>query len=148
MGGAGEARRDEEEVCEANRVCAVARHAGRFGSNGGAQTDCAEGNGVLDRSPPKNITAQELIQKLAAEETKVKEARSHYLYTQDVLVQTLNGKAVDGQFHEIASVSYDDKGRRTENVKFCRAVHAARASAVAAGYRRHPRIHAVDAHYR
>ena len=83
-----------------------------------AQTDCAEGNGVLDMSPPKNFTAQELIQKVAAEETKVKEARSHYLYTQDVLVQTLSGKTVDGQFHEIASVSYDDKGRRTENVSF------------------------------
>ena len=83
-----------------------------------AQTDCAEGNGVLDMSPPKNFTAQELIQKVAAEETKVKEARSHYRYTQDVLVQTLSGKTVDGQFHEIASVSYDDKGRRAENVSF------------------------------
>ena len=84
----------------------------------GAQTDCAEGNGVLDMSPPKNLTAQELIQKLATEETKIKEARTHYIYTQDVLVQTLSGKAVDGQFHEIASVSYDDKGKRAENVTF------------------------------
>ena len=84
-----------------------------------AQTDCADGNGVLDPAPPKNMTAQELIQKVAAEETKVKEARSRYTYTQDVLVQTLNGKAaVDGQFHEITAVSYDDKGRRVENVSF------------------------------
>src|ERR1022692_3497022 len=63
----------------------------------GAQTDCAEGNGVLDMSPPKNLTAQELIQKLAMEETKIKEARTHYIYTQDVLVQTLSGKAVAEQ---------------------------------------------------
>jgi hypothetical protein len=83
-----------------------------------AQTDCAEGNGVLDMTPPKDMTAQELIQKFSAEETKVKEARGHYAYTQDVLVQTLSGKAVDGQFHQIASVSYDDKGRRLENVTF------------------------------
>ncbi len=83
-----------------------------------AQTDCAEGNGVLDTAPPKNMTAQELIQKVAAEETKVKEARTHYTYRQDVLVQTLNGTAVDGQFHEISNVSYDDKGRRAENVSF------------------------------
>ena len=82
------------------------------------QTDCAEGNGVLDAAPPKNMSAQELIQKVAAEETKVKEARTHYTYTQDVLVQTLNGKAVDGQFHEITTVSHDDKGRRAENVSF------------------------------
>lgn len=83
-----------------------------------AQTDCAEGNGVLDMTPPKNMTVEELIRKFAAEETKVKEARAHYTYTQDVLVQTLNGKAVDGQFHEITTVSYDDKGKRAEKVAF------------------------------
>ena len=83
-----------------------------------AQTDCADGNGVLDTSPPKNMTAQELVQKFAAEETKIKEARTHYTYTQDVLVQTLNGKAVDGQFHEIATVSYDNQGKRAEKVSF------------------------------
>jgi len=64
------------------------------------------------------MTAQQLIQNFAAAETKVKDARSHYTHTQDVLVQTLNGKAVDGQFHEITRVSYDDKGKRIENVTF------------------------------
>jgi len=83
-----------------------------------AQTDCAEGNGVLDMTPPKNMTPPELVQRVAVEETKVKEARTHYVYTQDLLVQTLSGKAVDGQFHEIASVSYDDKGKRAESVTF------------------------------
>jgi hypothetical protein len=87
-------------------------------ASAGAQTDCADGNGVLDMAPPKTMTTQELIQKFSAEETKVKEARSRYTYTQDVLVQTLNGKAVDGQFHEITQVSYDDKGKRLENVTF------------------------------
>lgn len=84
-----------------------------------AQTDCADGNGVLDTNPPKNMTVPELIQKFSAEETKVREARTHYSYTQDVLVQTLNDRsAVDGQFHEITAVSFDDKGRRLENVTF------------------------------
>jgi hypothetical protein len=83
-----------------------------------AQTDCAEGAGVLDAAPPKGITTQELIQKVAAEETKAKEARTHYTYTQDVMVQTLSGKAVDGQFHEVTTVSYDAKGKRQENVTF------------------------------
>ena len=65
------------------------------------------------------MTVPELIQKFSAEETKVREARAHYTYTQDVLVQTLNDRsAVDGQFHEITTVSYDDKGRRLENVTF------------------------------
>jgi hypothetical protein len=83
-----------------------------------AQTDCADGNGVLDNAPLKGMTTQELIQKFAAQETKVRDARSHYTYTQDVLVQTLNGTSVDGQSHEITTVSYDDKGKRMENVTF------------------------------
>src|SRR5437762_9569716 len=48
-----------------------------------AQTDCADGDGVLENNPPKNMTAQELIKKFTAEETKVKEARAHYTFTQD-----------------------------------------------------------------
>ena len=83
-----------------------------------AQTDCADGNGVLDTAPPKNLTTQELIQRFAAQESKVKQARTHYTYTQDVMVQTLDGKAVDGQFHEVTNISYDDKGKRLENVTF------------------------------
>lgn len=91
---------------------------GVFSGGATAQTDCTEGNGLLDTAPPKNMTVPELIQKFAAEETKVKDARTHYTYTQDVLVQTFNGTAVDGQFHEVSTVSYDDKGRRSENVTF------------------------------
>ena len=83
-----------------------------------AQTDCAEGDGILETTQPKDMTVPQLIQKIAAEENKVKEARSHYTYTQDVLVQTLNDKAVDGQFHEVSTISYDDKGRRKEVVTF------------------------------
>ncbi|PYX50045.1 MAG: hypothetical protein DMG79_07135 [Acidobacteria bacterium] len=83
-----------------------------------AQTDCAEGNGVLDTAPPKGMMVDEIIKRLGEEETKVKQAREHYTFTQDVLVQTLNDKAVDGQFHEIATVSYGDKGKRMEHVTF------------------------------
>ena len=83
-----------------------------------AQTDCADGNSPLETAQPKNITVPELIQRLGANESKVKEARSHYTYTQDVLVQTLNGTAVDGQFHEVTNISYDGKGKRIEKVTF------------------------------
>ena len=83
-----------------------------------AQTDCAEGNGLLDSTPPKNVTVPELIQKFGAAEAKVKEARKHYTFTQDVLVQTVDGKVVSGQMHEVSTVSYDDKGKRAENVTF------------------------------
>jgi hypothetical protein len=83
-----------------------------------AQTDCADGSGVLDNAPPKGTTPEELIRQFTAQETKVRDARSRYTYTQDVLIQTLNGTAVDGQFHEISEISYDNKGKRVESVKF------------------------------
>lgn len=82
------------------------------------QTDCADGNGVLDSTPPKAMTVPEIIQKFTAEETKVREARSHYTYSQDIVVQTLDEKSVSGQYHEVTSVSYDAKGKRVENVTF------------------------------
>jgi hypothetical protein len=83
-----------------------------------AQTDCASGDSPLDNAPPKDMSPQDLITKVAARENQVKEARSHYTFTQDVLVQTLHDKNVDGQFHEVTTVSYDDKGRRKEVVTF------------------------------
>jgi len=112
--------------CGENRMCVGMRMAiaavvlmlAALATSAWAQTDCAEGNGVLDMAPPKDITVEQLIQKFAAQETKVQEARTHYTYTQDALVQTLNEKTVDGQFHEISSVSYGDKGKRLEHVTF------------------------------
>jgi hypothetical protein len=83
-----------------------------------AQTDCSAGNGVLEMAPPKNMTPQQLIEKFAAQETKVKQARTLYTFTQDVMIQTLNGTAVDGQMHEVTTVSYDEKGKRLEHVTY------------------------------
>lgn len=83
-----------------------------------AQTDCADGNGTLDNTPPKDITVPQILEKLGAQETKVKEELSHYTFTQDVMAQTLNGTSVDGQFHEVSNVSYDDKGKRVEKVTY------------------------------
>lgn len=84
----------------------------------GAQTDCAEGPGVLDTAQPKDISPEQITEKLGIEEAKVKEARSQYTYTQDVMVQTLNGTNVDGQFHQVSTISYDEKGKRLENVTY------------------------------
>ncbi len=82
------------------------------------QTDCEKGNGPLDSAPPKTMSAQDVIQKFGATEAAAKEARLHYTYTQDVLVQTLSGQDVTGAFHEVTNVSYDEKGRRQEKVTF------------------------------
>jgi hypothetical protein len=83
-----------------------------------SQTDCSDGNAPLDMTPPKGTSVEELIRKLSEQENKARDAREHYTFTQDVLVQTLDGKTADGQFHEITQVSYGEKGKRIENIKF------------------------------
>ena len=83
-----------------------------------AQTDCEAGHGPLDSAPPKTMSVQDVIQKFGAAEAVAKQARLHYTYKQDVLMQTLAGKDVTGEFHEITNVSYDEKGKRQEQVTF------------------------------
>jgi len=80
------------------------------------QTDCEAGNGLLDFAPPKTMSVPEVIQKLGAAEAAAKEARLHYAYRQDVSVQTLSGKDVTGEFHEVTNVSYDGNGKKKEEV--------------------------------
>lgn len=94
-------------------LCGLLLPAGLWG-----QTDCEAGNGPLDSAPPKMLSAQDVIQKFGAAEAAAKEARLHYTYTQDAVVQTLSGKDVTGEFHEVTSVSYDEKGKRQEKVTF------------------------------
>lgn len=64
------------------------------------------------------MSVADLILKFGAAETTAKQARLHYTYKQDVLLQTLTGKDVTGEFHEVTSISYDDKGNRREQVMF------------------------------
>ena len=83
-----------------------------------AETNCEEGNGQLNPAQPKGITPEDIIQKFAAKEAIFKEARNHYTYTQEIVVQTLDGDTVDGEFRQINDILYDDHGRRIEEVKF------------------------------
>ncbi len=82
------------------------------------QTNCEEGNGLLDFAPPKTLSVPEVIQKFGAAESAIKQARLRYTYKQDVLMQTIVGTSVTGEFHEVTTVSYDDKGKRQEVVTF------------------------------
>jgi hypothetical protein len=83
-----------------------------------AQTNCSEGNGPLDTSPPKSLSPQQVIQKLGAAEFAAQQARLHYSFKQDVLLQTLVGKSVTGEFHEVTNVFYNGRGKREEEVIF------------------------------
>ena len=83
-----------------------------------AQTNCEDGNGQLNPAEPQGISAQELIQKFAGKEAVFKDARNHYTYTQQIIVQTLDGNTVDGEYKLTEDVLYDDKGNRVEKVTY------------------------------
>ncbi len=74
--------------------------------------------GPLENTPPKDTTPEEIIKRFAAKETEFAKAREQYTYRQDVRVQTVDGDTVDGEYHEVFDVLFDDKGRRMENVVF------------------------------
>jgi hypothetical protein len=83
-----------------------------------AQTNCEDGNGPLNPAQPQGISVQELVQKFAGKEAVFKDARNHYTYTQEIIVQTLDGESVDGEFKLTTDILYDDQGRRIENVTY------------------------------
>jgi hypothetical protein len=85
---------------------------------GYAETNCDSGNGPLNSAQPQSITPEQIIQKFAEKEAVFKEARNHYTYTQEVIVQEMDGDTVAGEFCETTDILYDDQGRRLEQVKF------------------------------
>jgi len=74
--------------------------------------------GPLQNTPPEGTTPEEIIKRFAAKETEFAKAREQYTYRQDVKVQTVDGDTVDGEYHEVFDVIFNDKGRRLENVVF------------------------------
>ena len=82
------------------------------------QTDCEEGNGRLNPAQPEAISPEEIIRKFADKEAIFKDARNHYTYTQEVIVQEMDGNTVDGEFRETTDILYDDQGKRLEQVKY------------------------------
>jgi hypothetical protein len=74
--------------------------------------------GALENTPPKDTTPEEIIKRFAAKEKEFKLARDQYTYRQDVKVQVVDGETVNGEYHEVFDVLFDDKGKRMENVVF------------------------------
>jgi hypothetical protein len=74
--------------------------------------------GTINSAPPKGVTIDQVIQKFAEKEKIFKKERENYVYTQTVKVQTLDGDTVDGEYQQTVDVTFDDKGKRVENVTF------------------------------
>lgn len=73
------------------------------------------GEGVLNPAPPSGITAEQIIQRFAAKEKEFKEARDAYTFRQTVKVQEVDD---GGEYQLVVDVTFDDKGRRIEQVVF------------------------------
>jgi hypothetical protein len=83
-----------------------------------AQSYCTEGNGPLDPSPLQGMTPHQVIQKVADNETVAAEASKRYSFTRDMTVQTVEGNRVDGEFREVAEITYTNQRVRTEKITF------------------------------
>lgn len=92
-----------------------------------AQTNCEEGSGPLTSGTPAAITSAEMIEKLAANEARFKQAQINYAFTQDLTVQTLGPTSgfrrggtplVTGEYRLVADVTFDHQGRRLEHVTY------------------------------
>ena len=81
------------------------------------QTNCDAGAGPLMPGQPTGISVQEIIQRLSAQESLFKEAQTHYIFTMNVEVQTLQGKTVDGEFRRVSEISFN-QGKKIESVSF------------------------------
>lgn len=82
-----------------------------------AQTNCDQGAGPLKPAQPTNISVQEIIHRLSQQESLFKEAQTHFTYTMDIKVETLQGQMADGEFHRVSQISYS-QGKRMESVSF------------------------------
>src|SRR5579864_6950561 len=74
--------------------------------------------GPLNSRPPVGTNPEAIIEKFAAKEAEFKAAREHYTYDQEVVIQTLEGDTVDGEYKQDVSITFDDKGRRLEKVLY------------------------------
>jgi hypothetical protein len=74
--------------------------------------------GPLESAPPQGVAPDEIIKRFADKETEFAKARDQYTYRQDVRVQTVDGDSVDGEYHEVFDVMFNDQGHRMENVVF------------------------------
>jgi hypothetical protein len=82
-----------------------------------AQSD--SGFGPLDPAPPAGLTVDQVIAKFAARESVFAEARQDYGFRQNVRAQTIDDSGkVDGEYQQTTDISYDNDGKRVEDVVF------------------------------
>jgi hypothetical protein len=77
------------------------------------------GEGVLDPSPPKDMTPEQIIQRFAAKEKEVQAIRRQYTFRQNIKVHTVDsdGKVVS-EYQQVGDLRYDPKTEWTKTIVF------------------------------
>jgi len=73
--------------------------------------------GELEKSPPRGMTAEQVIQRFTAKEKDWKKAREQYTFRQTVKQQALDGESELGEYRQVADISYQN-GKRIKQIVF------------------------------
>ena len=73
--------------------------------------------GELDKSPPKSMTPEQVIQRFTAKEKEWKKVREQYTFRQNVKQQAQDGESELGEYRQVADISYQN-GKRIKQIVF------------------------------
>lgn len=77
------------------------------------------GEGTLDPTVPKDITAAQIIQRCTAKETEVQAIRRGYTFRQNIKAHTIDGDGkVASEYQQVADMHYDEKTQWSKTVVF------------------------------
>lgn len=77
-----------------------------------------KGEGPLQNLPPSGTTVDQIIQRFSEKEKQFAQAREHYTYEESVVVQTLEGDTVDGEYRQTWDVNFNNEGKRYMSVTY------------------------------
>jgi hypothetical protein len=72
-------------------------------------------DGELDKSPPKDLSLPQLIDRFTAKESEWKRVRQNFTFRQSITVKVLDGNDDRGEYRQVADISYSG-GQRVKNV--------------------------------
>jgi hypothetical protein len=73
--------------------------------------------GELDKSAPKGMTSEQVIQRFTAKEKEWKTAREQYTFRQTLKQQALDGENELGEYRQVADIRYHN-GKRIKQIVF------------------------------
>src|SRR6266478_5574402 len=73
--------------------------------------------GELDKTPPKNMTPEQIVQRFTAKEKEWENVREQYTFRQTVKQQALDAESERGEYRQVADIRYQN-GKRIKQIVF------------------------------